>query len=138
MKFLVDNALSPKLEEGLRQAGYLAEHVRDWGLKDAADVVIFDRAAREGLVVISADTDFGTLLATRHAVQPSIILFRRNTTRLLRKHCCRAVLWWPEQQLRLLLSNLDRFEEALLQGSIVVLEEARIRIRSLPIGLDEN
>lgn len=114
------------LAEGLRQAGYLAEHVRDRGLKDADDAVILDCAAQENLVVISADTDFGTLLATRHAAQPSIILFRRKTTRR------------PEQQIRLLLNNLDRFAEALLQGSIVVLEEDRVRIRSLPIGLDEN
>ena len=42
MKFLVDNALSPGLAEGLRQAGYRAEHVRDRGLKDAADTAIFE------------------------------------------------------------------------------------------------
>ena len=74
MKFLVDNALSSGLAEGLRQAGYRAEHVRDRGLKDAADTAIFDCAAREGQVVISADTDFGTLLAMRRAAQPSVIL----------------------------------------------------------------
>ena len=38
MKFLVDNALSPRLAEGLRPAGYRAEHVRDRGLKDAAEI----------------------------------------------------------------------------------------------------
>ena len=33
MKFLIDNALSHRLAEGLRQAGYQAEHVRDRGLR---------------------------------------------------------------------------------------------------------
>lgn len=76
MRFLVDNALSPALAVLLNRAGHDARHVRDMGLQQAEDDVIFERAAADGRVVVSADTDFGTLLATRVAGKPSIIQFR--------------------------------------------------------------
>jgi hypothetical protein len=41
---------------------------------------------------------------------------------------------WPEAQVALLLDNLDSIADDLAQGSGVVFERSRIRLRELPIA----
>ena len=62
MRFLIDNALSPIVAGFLAAAGHNAIHVRDRGMQTAPDSDIIDLALTENRIVVSADTDFGTIL----------------------------------------------------------------------------
>jgi len=64
LRFLIDNALSPQVAELLCQAGHDAVHVRDFDMQDASDEAIFELAQQENRCLISADTDFGTLIGS--------------------------------------------------------------------------
>jgi predicted nuclease of predicted toxin-antitoxin system len=72
----VGGNLSLRVAEGLRAAGFEAVHVADLGLVTASDDEIFDRASAEGFTVVTADSDFGMLLALRRASSPSIVHLR--------------------------------------------------------------
>jgi predicted nuclease of predicted toxin-antitoxin system len=126
VRLLVDNALSPVLAGALRATGHDVVHVRDLGLTSAEDKAIFARAATEDRVIVSADTDFGTLLALRGERAPSVVLWRRAVPRR------------PLAQAVVLHDAITRTSDALEAGAIVVVEATRLRIRTLPIGSDDD
>jgi predicted nuclease of predicted toxin-antitoxin system len=80
-----------------------------------------DRAAQEDRILVSSDTDFGTLLALSDETKPSLILFRGE----IDSH--------PERQIALILANLPALSVSLGQGCVAVFEAGRVRIRMLPI-----
>jgi predicted nuclease of predicted toxin-antitoxin system len=122
MTFLIDNNLSPLLADHLKTAGHDAAHVRDYGLQAATDPVVLAQARSDNRVLISADTDFGTLLAREKANRPSIVLIRRLAGR-------RAA-----EQAAIILANLDIVTDDLEAGAVEVLTDDWVRVRRLPIG----
>ena len=122
MKFLIDNALSPELARLLREAGHDAVHVREYGLHAAEDPIILDRAGLEDRILISADSDFGILLATSRRTKPSFVLFREPE--VIRAGAYAGTI----------LVNLPAIESELLAGCIATFRHGRIRVRSLPLG----
>lgn len=117
----MDICLSPRLAKGLCALGHEAVHAADFGLHGADDEVVLAAAVAEDRVLLSADTDFGTILARTHASSPSVILIRRAEGRRI------------EELLALLAANLAMVETAVGEGSVVVLGESTMRIRRLPI-----
>jgi len=122
VKFPLDENLSPRLAEPLRAAGHDVTHVHDVGLTGADDEAVIATARSEQRVLISADTDFGAILARSGASTQSFLLMRRALGRRLTHHAA------------LILDNPDAIATDLEIGAIVVLGEQRLRIRRLPIG----
>ncbi|HET9185892.1 MAG TPA: DUF5615 family PIN-like protein, partial [Solirubrobacterales bacterium] len=63
MKLLLDANLSPEVGRRLKEAGHDAIHVRDIGLLSAPDPEILQAAADAERILLTADADFGALLA---------------------------------------------------------------------------
>jgi predicted nuclease of predicted toxin-antitoxin system len=106
--------------QALRQHGHDVRHLCEDGLQRLPDPLILEKARGEERLVITSDLDFGDLLALGAYASPSVILLRlQNQT--------------PASVIPRLLHVLTECREALIAGAIVTIEEARYRLRRLPI-----
>lgn len=121
MKLLLDANLSPQLAGHLRSAGYHVSHVAELGMLTASDEEIFELAARDGWVLVTADSDFSMLLALRATGRPSLVLLRHV-----------AELRWKAHA-DLLVANLPAVWAHLDAGAIVSLSPTRLSVRELPL-----
>jgi len=122
VRFLIDNALPPRLALLLRASGHDAVHVRDYQIQAAQDEVILARAVEENRVLVSADSDFAAILALQGGSRPSFILFREPQ------------LVKAEAYADRILSSLPGLEADLMKGCVAVFRAGRIRLRSLPFS----
>lgn len=120
MKFLLDECLSPRLVLLLSDGGHDVQHVSEIELEGKPDIEVMSWAKKHSQILISADTDFGELLAKNGDSLPSVILFRQGNRS-------------PDHQAVVLHSNLEAVRADLLAGSFVVFSDTAIRIRKLPI-----
>ena len=120
MKFLIDECISARVVPLLTGVGHDVAHVEDRGLAGHVDQEVLELARSEGRVLVSADTDFGEILASSGALLPSLVLLRQGNRS-------------PLHRAATLLANLDEVGDDLAAGAVVVLTDDRIRVRRLPL-----
>lgn len=91
MKLLFDQNLSPRLVRRLADIYAGSAHVREVGLRDAADSAIWDYAKLNGFAIVSKDSDFQQR-SLLYGSPPKFIWLRvgncpvKTVEDLLRKH----------------------------------------------------
>ena len=120
MKFLADMGVSQSTVQTLCQLGHDAVHLREQGLHRLSDPEILEKARQEGRVVLTFDLGFGDLLAAGLHQNPSVVIFRlHNAT--------------PRSVTPKLLDVVAQRTQELQDGAVVIVEDARYRVRRLPI-----
>ena len=120
LRIVVDMNLSVEWIPLLERAGWSAVHWSAIGDPRAEDATIMAWAVTNRHVVLTHDLDFGTTLALTHAGGPSVIQVRGQ--RVL-----------PEHVGSIVLAALKQYEADLSAGALVVVEQAKSRVRVLPL-----
>jgi predicted nuclease of predicted toxin-antitoxin system len=121
MKFLVDMNLSPGWIDLLVKSGFQAVHWSTIGRGNEADAELMRWAAEHAHVVLTADLDFGAILAATQRRKPSVIQIR---TDLPTAAVAGAAV----------LSAIRQARDELERGAIVSVNIARARLRVLPFS----
>lgn len=121
MRFLVDMNLATDVAAWLRTQGHDAVHRRELGLQKLGDEAVLAKAVAEKRIVVTFDLDFADISAAAGEARVAVILFRLRSAQTAR----------IVDRLQGVLASAS---PALERGAVVIVEEARLRIRRLPIG----
>ena len=119
MRRLLDMNLPQSLARSLRSAGHDAVHARELGLRDASDYEVFARAIQEARTVVTCDLDFGDIVRLAAERGTGVVLLRLRSAGI--SHMSQR-----------LVSALAETEQPLASGALVLVEDARVRIRPPP------
>lgn len=120
MRILIDMNLSPDCTALFARHGIEAVHWSAVGDPRAEDRVIMAWARTQGYVVFTHDLDFGAMLAVTQTDGPSIIQVRTQNVS-------------PDHLEPLIIPMLRHYESELNVGALIVVDEARSRVRFLPL-----
>ena len=121
MKFLVDMNLSPGWIDLLVNSGFQAVHWSTIGRGNESDAELMHWAAEHAHVVLTADLDFGAILAATQRRQPSVIQIRADVPT-------------PAAAGEAVLSAIRQARDELERGAILSVDIARARLRVLPFS----
>ncbi len=113
--------LAVRVAARLRADGHDAIHLREQGLGRLADEAIFAKAVQEERIIVTADLDFGAILARAGSRTVSVVVFRLTNLQ-------------ADRVMALLTKVLVEAAADLSRGAVVLVEESRFRVRHLPLG----
>ncbi len=112
--------LSPSWIPILDGAGFEAVHWSEVGDPRAVDTTVMGWARDYGFVVFTHDLGFGSILASTGATGPSVIQARTQDVT-------------PDYLGKIVINCLHQFEDILLTGAIISVDEGQMRFRILPL-----
>ncbi len=120
MRLLADLHIAPRTVEFLRTLGHDVCRVTDLLPANASGQAIVERAAQEHRIILTQDLDFSSIIALSGRPGPSLLSLRLTSSKV---ELVNSVL---QRILPILESDLEH-------GSIVTVEDQRIRLRRLPL-----
>jgi len=121
MKLLADMHISPRTVEFLRSLGHDVLRVNEILPANADDETIVARAVYESRTLLTQDLDFSAIVTLTEKNAPSLISLRLSSSRI-------------EYVNTVLQKVLPALEQDVLDGTMVTVEDQRIRRRRLPLS----
>jgi predicted nuclease of predicted toxin-antitoxin system len=116
-KLLADENVSPRVVAFLRENGFDVLDVKESDMNGTSDHILLELAFKEQRFVVTHDADFGTLAINNEQPCYGVLYLR-----LLKQSALNVIE---------VLKALIAMNPELSSGSLVVIEETRIRVRVL-------